>query len=96
MHFDRLKPCQPDVRNPRHEARIDSDRRSEAPGTHTQLIKDEEPMAATEPHVGHDDDNPEVAGGNIPPVEQLDAPPVDPEAVPRRYPERQRRRPDYD
>ena len=41
------------------------------------------------------DDNPEVAGGNIPLVELLDAPPVVPEAVPRRYPERQRRRPDY-
>eukprot|EP00731_Ephydatia_muelleri_P028893 Em0020g537a len=63
---------------------------------YNRKVHDEEPMAATEPHVGHDDDNPEVAGGNIPPVEQLDAPPVDPEAVPRRYPERQRRRPDYD
>ena len=60
-----------------------------SPGTYTQLIEDEEPMAATEPHIGHDD-NPEVAGGNIPPFEQLDTPPVEPEAaVPRRYPERQ-------
>ena len=55
VHFDRLKSCQPNVRKPRHEARIDSDRLSEVtpPATHTQLIEDEELMAATEPHVGH-------------------------------------------
>ena len=44
-----------------------------------------------EPDVGHDDDN---AGDNIPPGEQLGAPPVEPEAVPRRYPEHQRRQTD--
>ena len=47
-----------------------------------------------EPHVGREDDNPEVAGDDIPPVEQLHAPPVESEAVPR-YPECQRLRPDY-
>ena len=100
VHFDRLKPCRPDVRNSRQEARIDSDRTHEVtpPGTHTQLIEDEEPMVAAEPHVGQDNDNPDVAEDNVPPVDQLDAPPVEPvgpAAVPHRYPERHRCRPDY-
>ena len=53
VHFDRLKPCRPDVLNPRPEARIDFDsqydgqydsgRPSEAtfPGTHTHLFKED-------------------------------------------------------
>ena len=55
------------MRNPRPEAQMGSDRPSEAtpPGTYTQLIEDNEPMTATEPYVGRDDDNPEVAGDNI-------------------------------
>ena len=52
-------------------------------------------MVSAEPHVGQDDDNPDVAEDNVPPVDQLDAPPVEPAAVPHRYPERHRRRPDY-
>ena len=34
-------------------------------------------------------------GDDIPPVEQLNTPPVKPEAAPHRYPEHQRHRPDY-